>query len=90
MNPALRMTHAEYCAFEREAVVKHEYLAGQVFTRRRSTQAYDQELRSLHYRQIPSLQAYLLVAQDRQRLELQVRQADEHWVILEAGPGSGW
>lgn len=25
------MTYAEYCAFEREAVVKHEYLRGEVF-----------------------------------------------------------
>lgn len=27
----LRMTHAEYCAFEREAAIKNEYLAGEVF-----------------------------------------------------------
>ena len=25
------MTYAEYCAFEREAAVKHEYLRGEVF-----------------------------------------------------------
>ena len=25
------MTHAEYCALEREATVKHEYIAGEVF-----------------------------------------------------------
>jgi Uma2 family endonuclease len=29
--PALRMTYAEYVAFEREAAVKHEYLRGEVF-----------------------------------------------------------
>jgi Uma2 family endonuclease len=29
--PVLRMTHAEYCAFEREASIKHEYIAGEVF-----------------------------------------------------------
>lgn len=28
---APRMTYAEYCAFEREAAVKHEYLRGEVF-----------------------------------------------------------
>jgi Uma2 family endonuclease len=27
----LRMTHTEYCALEREAELKHEYLAGEVF-----------------------------------------------------------
>ncbi len=52
-----------------------------------STEAYDRGLKASHYRQIPSLQAYLLVAQDRQRLELQLRQADNRWVITEAGPG---
>lgn len=25
------MTYAEYCAMEREAAVKHEYIAGEVF-----------------------------------------------------------
>lgn len=157
------MTHAEYCAFEREATTKHEYLAGEVFamtggtlehsrlamqigrllgnaleggpcrvlsadTRVRieavdvdvypdlsvvcgapetsaaddhallnptlvvevlspSTEAYDRGLKASHYRRIPSLRAYLLVAQDRQRLELQIRDAEDRWVIVEAGPG---
>lgn len=161
--PDLRMTHAEYCAFEREAMVRHEYVAGEVFAmtggtlehsrlgmqighllinaleggpcrvlsadaRVRieavdvdtypdlsvvcgtpqtseaddhallnptlvvevlspSTEAYDRGLKASHYRQIPGLQAYLLVAQDRRRLELQVRQADARWLIIEAGPG---
>lgn len=160
---ALPMTHAEYCAFEREAMIKHEYLAGEVFAMTggtlehsrlamllghllvnalegrpcvvlsadarvrieavdvdtypdvsvvcgptetadaddhallnptllaevlsRSTEAYDRGLKASNYRQIPSLRAYLLVSQDRQRLELQVRQADGRWLIVEAGPG---
>jgi Uma2 family endonuclease len=52
-----------------------------------STKAYDRGLKASHYRRIPSLQAYLLVTQDRQRLELQTRQPDGHWLIVEAGPG---
>jgi Uma2 family endonuclease len=160
---ASRMTHAEYCAFEREAMLKHEYLAGEVFAMTggmlehsrlamqlghllanalegrpcvvlsadarvrieavdvdtypdlsvvcgppetadaddhallnptllaevlsKSTEAYDRGLKASNYRQIPSLRAYLLVSQDRQRLELQVRQADGRWAIIEAGPG---
>lgn len=31
------MTYAEYCAFEREAAVKHEYLRGEVFARAGAT-----------------------------------------------------
>jgi Uma2 family endonuclease len=160
---ALPMTHAEYCASEREAAVKHEYIAGEVFAMTggtlehsriagqvmrmlgnalegrpcrvltadarvrieavdvdtypdvsvvcgppetaeaddhallnptlivevlsKGTEAYDRGLKASNYRQIPSLRAYLLVAQDRPRLELQVRQADGRWVIIEAGPG---
>lgn len=53
----------------------------------KSTEAYDRGLKASHYRQIPSLRAYLLVGQDRRGLELQVRQADGRWLIHEAGPG---
>jgi Uma2 family endonuclease len=161
--PALRMTHAEYCAFEREAAVKHEYVAGEVFAMAggslehgrlagklaqllsnqlegrpcrvlsadarvrieaadadvypdlsvicgpprtaeaddhallnptlvveilsNSTEGYDRGLKASYYRRIPSLQAYLLVAQGRPQLELQVRDAEDRWMIIEAGPG---
>lgn len=157
------MTHADYCAFERQSEVRHEYIAGEVFAmtggtlehsrlamqigrllgnaleggpcrvlsadaRVRieavdvdtypdlsvvcgapetskaddhallnptmlvevlspSTEAYDRGLKASHYRRIPSLQAYLVVTQDRQRLELQTRQPDDRWLIVEAGPG---
>jgi Uma2 family endonuclease len=160
--PALRMTHAEYCAREREATVKHEFIAGEVFAMTggtlehsrlamevgymlmsvlrdgpcrvlsadarvrieaadadvypdlsvvcgppethelddhallnptlvvevlsRSTEAYDRGLKASYYRRIPSLQAYLLVAQERPHLELHVRDASNRWVIVEAGP----
>jgi Uma2 family endonuclease len=160
---AFPMTRAEYCAYEREAEIKHEYIAGEVFAMTggtlehsrlgvqlayllvralegrpcrvlsadarvrieavdvdtypdlsvvcgppetadgdehsllnptmvvevlsKSTEAYDRGLKASNYRQIPSLRAYLLVAQDRPHLELQVRQADGRWVIVEAGPG---
>jgi len=157
------MPYAEYCVLQREATVKHEYVAGEVFAMTggtlehsriamqlgrllgnaleggpcrvlsadaririeaadvdtypdlsvvcgepqtyaldghalinptlvvevslASTEAYDRGLKASNYRRIPSLQAYLLVAQDRPRLELQVRQSDNRWVIIEAGPG---
>jgi len=159
----MRMTYAEYCAFEREATVKHEYLRGEVFAMAggtlehgrlamhvgrllgnalegrpcrvlssdvrvrveatdfdtypdlsvvcgepqtteaddhalinplmvvevlsRSTEGYDRREKASHYRRIPSLRAYLLVAQDQPRLELQVRTTDGRWQVLEAGPG---
>ena len=157
------MSYAEYCAFERESAIKHEYLRGEVFAmaggtleharlatwvshvlllaldgracevmsadarvhieateldtypdvsvvcgERRtaaeddhallnpillvevlsdSTEAYDRGQKASHYRQIPSLQAYLLVSQYERRLELQVRQADGVWSLIEARPG---
>ena len=53
----------------------------------RGTEAYDRGLKSQYYRQIPSLQAYLLVAQDRPHLELHMRDGSGRWVIVEVGPG---
>ncbi|PRP97401.1 4-cresol dehydrogenase [hydroxylating] flavoprotein subunit [Enhygromyxa salina] len=53
----------------------------------RSTEAYDRGLKASYFRRIPSLQAYLLVAQDRPLLELQVRERGDRWALLEAGPG---
>lgn len=160
---AQRMSYAEYCTFERQATVKHEYFRGEVFAmtggtlahgrlggrtihllwraladrpcqvfssdvRVRieamdldvypdasivcgepqtasadahalinpilvvevlsdSTEAYDRGKKASAYRQIPSLQAYLMVSQHEPRLELQVRQSDGGWTLLEAGPG---
>jgi len=157
------MTRAEYCAFERDTTIKHEYIAGDVFAMTGGTlehsrlagkiiqqlsnrleggpcevltsdarvriesvdadvypdvsvvcgppetseaddhallnptlivevlslgtEAYDRGLKASYYRQIPSLQAYLLVAQDRPHLELQLRDAKGRWVIVEVGPG---
>lgn len=161
--PQLSMTHAEYCALEREAAVKHEFISGEVFAMTggtlehsrlamrlgylltaaldggrcrvlsadarvrieavdidtypdlsvvcgppetapaddhallnptlvvevlsKSTEAYDRGLKASYYRQIPSLRAYLLVAQDRQQLELLVRQSDDRWLLVEVGSG---
>lgn len=158
------MTYAEYCVFERDAVLKHEYLRGEVYAmtggtlehgrlganiiyllkrelegrpcrvfssdvRVRveatdldtypdasvvcgeprtgdehghalinpilvvevlsdSTEAYDRGQKASHYRQIPALQAYLLISQHEPRLELQLRQADGHWTLLEATAGA--
>ncbi len=157
------MTYGEYCAFERTASTKHEYLRGEVFAmtggtleharlssrliylfhrelegrpcrvftsdaRVRveatdldtypdvsivcdeprssahderalinpslivevlsdSTEAYDRGQEAAHYRRIPSLHAYLLVSQKEPHLELQLRQPDGPWLLLEAGPG---
>jgi Uma2 family endonuclease len=46
-----------------------------------STEKYDRGARFGHYRQIPSLQEYVLVAQDQPLVERYVRQADGSWVL---------
>lgn len=157
------MTYVEYCVFEREATVKHEYLRGEVFAMAggtiehgrlavrvatllsnalqgrpcavyssdvrvrveatdlttypdasvvcgkpqaadidphallnpimlvevlsTSTEAYDRGQKAAHYRRIPSLRAYLMVSQDTQHVELQVRKDDGSWTLLEARAG---
>ena len=46
-----------------------------------STEKYDRGTKFGHYRQLASLQEYVLVAQDRALVERFVRQADDTWVL---------
>ena len=48
-----------------------------------STEAYDRGDKFRHYRQIASLQEYVLVAQDRPYVERHVRQPDGSWLMTE-------
>ncbi len=48
-----------------------------------STEPYDRGAKFLHYRTLPSLQDYLLVAQDDCRVEHYARQADNRWLLTE-------
>ena len=49
-----------------------------------STEAYDRGKKFEHYRQIPTLQEYLLVSQKEPRIEQFIRQADGCWLLNEA------
>jgi Uma2 family endonuclease len=46
-----------------------------------STEKYDRGLKFGHYRRLPSVQEYVLIAQDRPLVERYVRQADDTWVL---------
>ncbi len=46
-----------------------------------STEKYDRGAKFGHYRQLPSLQEYILVAQDRPLVERYVRQEDGSWLL---------
>jgi len=46
-----------------------------------STEVYDREGKFALYRQLPSLREYLLVAQDRVRVELYRRGVDDRWTL---------
>jgi Uma2 family endonuclease len=46
-----------------------------------STEKYDRGTKFAHYRQVPSLQEYILVAQDRSLVERYVRQPDDTWLL---------
>ena len=46
-----------------------------------STEKYDRGRNFAHYRQIPSLQEYVRVAQDQAVIERFVRQSDESWLL---------
>lgn len=49
-----------------------------------STEAYDRGKKFEHYRQIPTLQEYLLVSQQAPQIEQFIRQADGRWLLNEA------
>jgi Uma2 family endonuclease len=48
-----------------------------------STENYDRGTKFRHYRQIPSLQEYVLVSQDQPLVERHVRQSDGSWLMTE-------
>jgi len=48
-----------------------------------STEVYDRGDKFRHYRQVPSLQEYVLAAQDRPLVERHVRQPDGSWLMTE-------
>lgn len=49
-----------------------------------TTEAYDRGDKFAHYRRLDSLREYLLIAQDRQRVERYARQADgQQWLLTE-------
>jgi Uma2 family endonuclease len=50
-----------------------------------STEKYDRGTKFGHYRQLPSVREYVLVAQDRPLVERYVRQADDTWVLTAFG-----
>jgi len=52
-----------------------------------STEAYDRGAKFMHYRRIPSLQAYLLVSQAEPRIELYCRTDAGLWLLSEARAG---
>lgn len=49
-----------------------------------STEMYDRNAKLASYRAIESLQAYLLVAQDRAHIEYYLRQSRNSWLLAEA------
>ncbi len=49
-----------------------------------STEAYDRGRKFAHYRQIPTLNEYLVVSQKEPRIERFVKQSNGQWVLSEA------
>jgi Uma2 family endonuclease len=48
-----------------------------------STEKNDRVVKFAHYRRMPSVKEYLLIAQDSVRLEQYVRQSDGRWLLSE-------
>jgi Uma2 family endonuclease len=55
-----------------------------------STEAYDRGAKAAHYRRIPSLREYVLVAQDEARVEVYRKNEQDRWELFEAGSGESF
>ncbi len=53
-----------------------------------TTQRYDREEMAAHYRRIPSLECYVLISQEEQRVEVFSRNRDGSWTLREARSGA--
>jgi len=53
-----------------------------------TTQRYDREEKASHYRRIRSLESYVLISQEEQRLEVFSRNADGSWTLREVRSGT--
>ena len=54
-----------------------------------STEGYDRGKKFQHYRTLPTLQEYVLVAQDTRRIERYVRQENDRWLLDDVGGEDG-
>jgi Uma2 family endonuclease len=52
-----------------------------------ATEAYDRGAKAAHYRRIPSLREYVLVAQDEVRVEVYRKNQHDRWELFEAMAG---
>jgi Uma2 family endonuclease len=89
----VRMEAADASAYPDVMAIcgEHQYLDGRrdvvtnpvviVEVLSESTEAYDRGQKFAHYRTLPSLMVYLLVAQDQVRAELYTRTEDGAWLL---------
>jgi Uma2 family endonuclease len=96
----IRVEAADVCAYpdvsvlcgepvfhdERRDVLTNPILIAEVLSP--STEAYDRGSKFAHYRHLPSLRHYLLIAQDRVAVDVFTRQQDDRW-LLSAYPDLG-
>ncbi|MBU2444124.1 MAG: Uma2 family endonuclease [Bacteroidetes bacterium] len=54
-----------------------------------TTEAYDRGKKFEHYRKLESLKEYLLIAQDKHRIEQFIKQNDGSWLFLETSDLEG-
>jgi Uma2 family endonuclease len=66
---------------DREDIVTNPVVVGEVLSK--STANYDRGGKFFHYRSIPSLKDYLIIAQDSARVEHHAKQSDGSWLLRE-------
>jgi Uma2 family endonuclease len=89
----IRIETADVCAYpdvsvlcgepafhdDRRDVLTNPVLIAEVLSP--ATEAYDRGGKFAHYRRLPSLRHYLLIAQDRVSVDVFTRQPDDRWLL---------
>lgn len=90
--PVTRLTEEQYLEIERAAFEKSEYHDGQMLVVEvlsPSSEAYDRGKKFEMYRTVESLRDYVLVHQDRVKVEHYARQENGGWLLREAAGREG-
>ena len=84
--PDLLMVGEPICTDKQEDTLTNPFVIVEILSR--ETEAFDRSGKFSRYRQIPTLRDYVLIAQDRMRIEHFARQSEDTWILAAVKTGN--